>query len=46
MASVLVYGAVDRAGDVRCGVDHVRRIPPSIEEKNPPSLLFGIFGWR
>jgi hypothetical protein len=46
MASVLVYGAVDRAGNVRCGVDHVRRIPPSIEEKNPPSLLFGIFGWR
>ena len=46
MASVLVYGAVDRAGDVRCGVDHVRRIPTSIEEKDRPSLLVGIFGWR
>jgi hypothetical protein len=46
MASVLVYGAVNHTGDVRCSVDHVHRIPPSIEEKNPPSLLFGIFGLR
>jgi hypothetical protein len=49
MASVMVYGGVDRAGDdrhVNGGVDGVRPICAAIKEKNRPSLLVGIFGWR
>ncbi len=52
MASVLVHGIVDRAGDdchvhVKGAIDYVgRRSPPSIEGKNRTPLLVGIFGWR
>jgi hypothetical protein len=48
MASVLVDGVVDRAGDVRRIETASAASPPPIEEKNgrPSSLHVGIFGWR